>query len=127
MRKQTNAIIINGLAVPAPDEGFTITESIYGDFKRNGNNAVVGNVIGRPLYKISNLQWSSLTPSEWIAIKNALRPFFVNVTFTTDENERKTLMMYPSDKSANPIHVDATTNEYGRFKTCKFNLIDCGY
>ena len=126
-RKRINALIINGYAVPAPDEGFTISESTYGDFKRNANNAVVGQVVGRNLWKIEGLQWSELSVEEWQQIKRALSPFFVNVTFTTDTNERKTLMMYPSDRKANPIRVSVVTNEYGKVQTCKFNLIDCGY
>lgn len=126
MRKQTDAIIINGYAVPAPDFGFSIDESTYGDFGRNANNAVTGQVIGRNLWKINNLQWSDLTPEEWKALKTALKPFFVMVTFTTDENEQITIEMYPSDRSSQPMKVDAKTNKYGHFKTCKFNLIDCG-
>lgn len=126
MRTRSEVIIINGVALPAPDEGYKIKEATYGKFKRNANNQVVGQVVGRPLWKIEGLQWSRLNPREWKEIKEALEPFFVNVTFTTDENERKTLRMYPSDRESTPIQVDANL-EYGYFKTCKFNLIDCGY
>lgn len=125
-RKNSDVIIINGLALPAPDEGYTIKDSTYGKFERNANNQVVGQKVGRNLWKIENLQWSSLTPEQWKAIKTALDPFFVNVTFTNDYNERMTLRMYPSDRQSNPMKVDANL-EYGYFKTCKFNLIDCGY
>lgn len=126
MRRISNVIIINGISVPAPDEGYTISESTYGDFARNTKNQVIGQVVGRPLWKIENLQWSRLKPSEWAQIKEALSPFFVRVTFTTDENERKTLTMYPSDRAANPArYVDEWGYEY--LKTCKFNLIDCGW
>ena len=86
MRKSVNAIIINGYPVPAPDEGFEIKRSTYGDFGRNALNEVVGQVIGRELYKIEGLQWSSLTPEQWRNIKNAMRSFFIPVTFTNDDN-----------------------------------------
>lgn len=125
-RKNSDVIIINGLAVPAPDAGFEISESTYGDFGRNAKNQVIGQVIGRPLWKISNLQWSRLTPTQWSAIKEALEPFFVRVTFTNDRNERVTTTMYPSDRSSKPMRVNASLN-YEYFSTCKFNLIDAGW
>jgi len=127
MRKHTDVIIINGYQVPAPDEGYTISESTYLNAGRNTNNAVVGQIVGRNLWKISDLQWSRLSVEEWARLKKALKPFFVNVTFTNDENERVTIMMYPSDRSSKPCKVNAKTNEYGYVSTAKFNLIDCGY
>ncbi len=126
MRKNTDVIIIGGVPVPAPDEGFTIKESTYGDFGRNSKNQLIGDPIGRPLWKIEGLQWSRLTPDQWKSLKTALKGYTVPVTFTNDENERITVTMYPSDRQANPIGVNAE-NHYEYFKTCKFNLIDCGW
>lgn len=126
-RKNSDVIIINGLAVPAPDEGFTISESTYGDFGRNAKNQVIGQVIGRNLWKIDGLQWSRLTVEQWKAIKNALSSFFVPVTFTDDANVRHTLTMYPSDRKGQPMRYIKATQEFDYVKTCKFNLIDCGW
>ena len=126
-RKDSDVIIINGLVVPAPDEGYEVNESTYGDFGRNALNEVTGQVIGRNLWKIEGLQWSRLTVEQWKAIKQALKPFFVPVTFTDDANERHTMTMYPSDRKAKPMRYIKTTQEFGYVKTCKFNLIDCGW
>ena len=124
MRNPDELIIVNGVALPTPDAGFEIVNSITVDAGRNTNGAVVGQIVGRPLWKINNLQWSNLDAQSWQQIREALEPFYVLVTFTTDTNERKTLKMYPGDKNALPLHVAGLN--YTKFKTCKFNLIDCG-
>lgn len=127
MRQNVRALIINGLEVPAFDEGCVAKEATYGKFKRNAKNQTVGQVVGRPLWKIEGLQWSELTVDQWAAIKEALKPFFVNVTWVTDTNETVTIRMYPSDRTSTPVDYDPETNKYKRVKNCKFNLIDCGY
>ena len=124
MRKQTDVIIINGYPVPAPDDGYTISESTFGDFERNSLNETIGQPVGRTLWKIENLQWSKLTVEQWKAIKQALKPFYVKVTFTNDENERITHTMYPSDRKSNPSKY--TENGFEYVKSAKFNLVDCG-
>jgi hypothetical protein len=124
LRKDTNLIIINGVAMPAPDEKPEIIESTFVDSGRNANGVVVGQVVGRPIWKINNLQWSNLTPEQWARLKRALSPFFIPVTFTNDYNERITLIMYPGDRTSTPFHVDGLS--YTQFKNCKFNLIDTG-
>lgn len=128
MRQQVKAIIINGYELPAFDEGCVFKDSTYGKFNRNANNELVGHKTGkRPLKKIENLQWSELPVKQWAEIINALDPFFVMVTFTTDTNGRITLKMYPSDRQATPSRYNDETQEYECVKNAKFNLIDCGY
>lgn len=124
MRKATKLISINGVDVPAPDEGFDIQEITNVDAGRNTNGTVVGQKIGRNIWKINGLQWTSLSANDWKRIKNALAPFFVEVTFTADDNKRHTVTMYPGDRSSKPYQVSGLT--YKRFRECKFNLIDCG-
>lgn len=124
MRNVSDLFIVNGVQFPDPDEGYEIIESTFVDAGRNVNGAVVGQVVGRNIWKINNLQWSHISPEQWIMMKQALKPFYVDVTFTTDENERKTITMYPGDRTSHPLHVSGYN--YDRFKTCKFNLIDCG-
>lgn len=125
MKKQTDLIIINNVKVPAPDEGYTIIESTNVDAGRNTNGAVIGQKVGRNIWKINNLQWSNLTPQEWASLKQALEPFYVNVTFTDDLNVRHTIKMYPGDRQSQPYNVSGLG--YKRFRDCKFNLIDCGW
>lgn len=125
-REATDLIIINGIAIPAPDEGFTIDNYTLVDAGRNSNGVQVGHVIGPEdgVWKINNLQWTSLTPEEWKLLRTLLLPFYVRVTFTNDLNERITCTMYPGDRSAMPYHVERLS--YKMFRNCKFNLIDTG-
>jgi hypothetical protein len=110
--------------VPAPDAGYDIIESTNVDSARNANGVVVGQVVGRNLWKINNLSWSNLNPEQWARLKRALLPFYVPVTFTNDYNERMTLIMYPGDRNSVPYNVSGLS--FKQFKECKFNLIDTG-
>lgn len=123
-RGTSQIIAIEGNAIPAPDEGYVIAEITNVDAGRNANGEVVGQKVGRNIWKIDGLQWSSLTPTEWQNIKNLLKPFFVRVTFTADDNQRHSVTMYPSDRASKPFHAEGLS--YAKFKECKFNLIDCG-
>lgn len=125
-RVKSEIIIVNGLVLPAPDMGFEITNSIMVDGGRNANGVTVGHIVGPPegLYKLNNLTWKNLSPEQWAQIRNALKPFYVPVTFTNDLNQRITITMYPGDKNCKPFHVENLS--YQRFKECKFNLIDTG-
>ena len=53
---------VNGYDFPPPRRGFswTITTTVNGG--RNGNNAVIGQRVGRDLYKLSDLEWVGLNP-----------------------------------------------------------------
>lgn len=123
--RPSQLIIVNGIELPPPIRGFEIISTQAVDSGRNANGAVVGQLVGRRMWKLNNLQWNGLSPDDWIQIKQALRPFFVPVTFTDDENIRRTITMYPSDTTGQPYHIDGVN--YSLYQTCKFNLIDCGW
>jgi hypothetical protein len=123
-RPETDLIIINGVPVPAPDAGYKILETTNVNAGRNANGVVVGQVVGRNIWKIDGLSWGQLTPEQWKSLKQALKPFYVPVTFTDDYNERRTLIMYPGDRESMPYHVENLS--FRAFKECKFNLIDTG-
>lgn len=118
-------LIINGVRFPNPMYGMEIIHSQTVNAGRNANNAVVGQKVGRKLWKINNLQWTGLDAATWAEMKAALEPFFVPVTFTGDDNQRHTVYMYPSDTTGKPLSMDGIF--YETFETCKFNLIDCGW
>lgn len=118
-------LIVNGVQFPTPSRGLQIIHSQAVDAGRNANNAVVGQLVGRKIWKINNLEWSGLSMETWVAMKSALEPFFVPVTFTGDDNVRRTIYMYPGDTTGEPLRVDGIF--YTRMKTCSFNLIDCGW
>lgn len=123
--KPNDLIIVNGLALPAPARGFEIVSTQAVDAGRNVNGAIVGQKVGRRLWKLNNLQWHGLSASDWAQICAALEPFYVAVTFTDNQNVRRTLTMYPSDLTGQPFHIQ--NYNYELYETCKFNLIDCGW
>jgi hypothetical protein len=104
---------------------YEIVRSQLVDSGRNANGAVVGQKIGRKLWKINNLHWQGLNAETWAAMQAALEPFFVEVEFTGDENVRHKVMMYPGDTTAKPYYLSGIN--YDVYENCKFNLIDCGW
>lgn len=127
MRKESDFLIVNGVKFPCPAPGMEIIHSQTVNAGRNANNAVIGQKVGRRLWKINNLQWNGLDADTWKKMKKALEPFYVPVTFTTDENERITITMYPSDTNGQPLFLQNDNVHYRNYRTCKFNLIDCGW
>lgn len=123
-RNRTNLILINGQPIPCPAPGMEIVSTVAVDAGRNANAAVVGQVIGRRQWKINNLQWGGLDAEDWAYIKSLLEPFYVDVTFTGDDNVRRTLTMYPGDTTGKPLFLDGLS--YKNYESCAVNLIDCG-
>lgn len=123
-REPSGFLIINGVKMPCPAPGFTIVRSQAVDAGRNTYGVVVGQKIGRKLWKIENLQWNGLDADQWKMIQDALAPFYVYVTFTGDDNIRHTVKMYPSDTKGEPLFLNGVA--YKNYRTCSFNLIDCG-
>lgn len=119
-------IIVNGLQLPPPVRGFEIISSQTVNAGRNTNGAVIGQLIGRRLYKLNNISFAGLSADDWAQICQALEPFYVPVTFTDPKtNQRRTLTMYPSDLTGQPFQIN--NYQYEIYETCKFNLIDCGW
>lgn len=125
MRRESDLLIVNGMRFPAPDYGFEIATSQAVSSARNTKYAVVGQKVGRRIWKLEGLQWSNLDVETWAAMKAAIEDFHVPVTFTGDDNVRRTIYMYPGDTSGKPLGVDDVF--YKKMETCKFNLIDCGW
>ena len=118
-------ILIDNYVIPDPDQGLKITLSTMVNSSRNANNVLVGERVGRDLYKIDGLQWSFLQPDQWQKILQVINPFYVNVTFTNPfTGERLTIKMYPEDREGEPV-MDADGHVI-YYKNCKFNLIDVG-
>ena len=118
-------LIVNGMEFPCPSVGMTITSSQNVNAGRNANGAVIGQKVGRRLWKINNLQWVGLDAELWAKMRSAIEPFYVPVTFTGDDNKRHTVYMYPGDTNAQPLFLNDIF--YKNYETCKFNLIDCGW
>lgn len=119
---------VNGYDFPPPRRGFswTITTTVNGG--RNENNAVIGQRVGRDLYKLSNLEWVGLNPETRKMMLDAIKPFYVPVTFEDMANPGHliTIIMYPGDRSGKPLFVDRLTHMVTKDETLSFNLIDAG-
>ena len=114
--------------MPCPRYGFEYTISTVVNAGRNANGAVIGQKIGRDLYKFSNLEWVGLSPSERQRILSAIEPFYVDVTFEDVKNGgTKTVTMYASDRKIKPLFVDKDTHKVTQDEVLSFNLIDCGW
>lgn len=119
---------VNGVDFPCPKRGFTYTISTAVNAGRNANNAVIGQVVGRELYKLDNMEWAALPAETWQKMLKAVEPFYIPVTFEDYRTGKPiTITMYPGDRTAKPLFVDEKTHIVTKYENCKFNLIDCGW
>lgn len=116
---------VNGYDYPCPRYGFQYTISTIVDAGRNVNGAVVGQRIGRDLYKLDQLQWACLEPAQRMMILQSLEPFYVPVTFEDFRTGQPiTIIMYPGDRTGKPLFVDQITHMVKKDESLAFNLID---
>lgn len=122
-----NFIRINGREYPQPRRGLELIGSTIVDATRNANGVTVGQMVGRELQKINNLEWGYLTAEQWSQILQEFEQFYVTVTYPDMVNNTwTTRKMYPGDRSATPFHMDEVTGLPKDYINCKVNLIDCG-
>ena len=108
-------IAINGYELPPPKRGVRPIVTTVVDAGRNANGSVVGQ-----------REWPWLTAEQWRQILNALSNFFVYVTFVDPvTNSRKTIKMYPGDRTGEPYWTD-NSGKPTHYRNCKVNLVDCG-
>lgn len=118
---------VNGYDFPCPHVGFQYIISTTVNAGRNANNAVIGQRVGRDLYKLNNLEWVGLDPEVWQNMLRAVEPFYVPVTFEDYRTgEPITIIMYPGDRTATPLFADKDSHRITKYENCKFNLIDAG-
>lgn len=125
MKRVSELLIVNGVKFPPPCPDLQIISSRNVDGARNVNAEVVGQLVGRKLWKLDGLKWRCLDAETWNMMTEAIEDFYVPVTFTDYNNVRHTLTMYPSDVTAKPMF--AKNGEYTKFEECGFNLIDAGW
>lgn len=120
-------LVVNGYPFPCPHAGFEYIISTTVNAGRNANNAVIGQRVGRDIYKLNNLEWVGLRPEVWRKMLAAVEPFYVPVTFEDFRTGKPiTVTMYPGDRTAKPLFADKNSHEVTLYEECKFNLIDCG-
>lgn len=118
---------INGYNLPSPKYGFTYTISTVVNSGRNTDGAVIGQRVGRDLYKLDNLSWVGLPIETRREILRALEPFYVDCTFEDYRTGQPiTIKMYPSDRKGKPLFSNAITHMVEKDESLSFNLIDCG-
>ena len=118
---------VNGVDFPCPRAGFEYIISTTVNAGRNSNNAVIGQRVGRDIFKLNAMEWAGLDPETWKAMLKAVEPFYVPVTFEDYRTgEPITITMYPGDRSAKPLFADENSHIVTKYENCKFNLIDCG-
>ena len=132
----TSFLNVNGYDLPCPHVGFQYIISTTVNAGRNANNAVIGQRVGRDLYKFDALEWIGLKPDEWSRILSAIGAggsgtdtFYVPVTFEDIRHPGSTITitMYHGDITAKPLFVDAETHLVTQYESCKVNLIDAGW
>ena len=123
----TSFLNVNGYDYPCPMYGFQYIISTVVDAGRNVNGAVIGQRIGRDLYKLDQLKWACLEPAQRMMILQSLEPFYVPVTFEDFRTGQPiTIIMYPGDRTGKPLFVDQITHMVTKDESLAFNLIDCG-
>lgn len=121
-------IKINGHEYPAPDYPATlrISTNISGG-RNSATGEFAGQVVGRNLYKLENLQWKLLDAVTWSNILKEFADFVAYVEMPDMQNNAwVTLEVYPSDRTAEPVELDPETGLPSRYVNCKVNIIDCG-
>lgn len=120
-------IWINGVQLPAPNQGLKIIRSQLVDSGRNAKGQVVAQKINRRQLKVDGLEWGYLTASQWGKILDEIQKFTGTVKFWDARTSKFiSFKVYWGDSSEEPFHVDST----GRildYKNCKCNVIDMGY
>lgn len=118
---------VNGVDFPCPRVGFSYTISTTVNGGRNANNEVVGQKVGRDLFKLDSMEWAALDAETWKKMLAAVEPYYVPVTFEDYRTGKPiTITMYPGDRTAKPLFVDPITHKVTKYENCKFNLIDVG-
>ena len=119
-------IVIDGTSLPVPKRGMTETISTNVDDGRNAQGEMVGERVGRDIYKLDNLEWVWLNKQQWSNILKLVSGFKFHVTFPDSVNGGFcTHLMYCGDRHAEPYYINSN-GDFTFYRSCKMNLIDCG-
>ncbi len=120
-------IMVNGKSFPSPDRGLNFEVATMVNGGKNASGEFVGQKVGRDQYKINNLQWFLLDAATWSSILKEFNRFTVTVKFPDMVNNKwTTLLMYPGNRTAEPLELSEATGLPVSYKNCKVNIIDCG-
>lgn len=119
-------MVIDGHSLPMPIRGLTEVVSTNVNSGRNALGEMVGERVGRDIYKMDNVEWRWLTKDQWQEMLTLVSGFKFHLTFPDVVNGGYcTHLCYVGDRHAEPYYVNSN-GDYTFFRTCKMNFIDCG-
>lgn len=123
-------ITINGTSLPCPIRGLKIVVSTNVNSGRNALGEMVGEKVGRDIYKLDAVEWRWLTKAQWAAILRLVtnNNFRFTCTFpdpVEHDGHFCTHECYCGDRSAEPYYIDSS-GDFTFYRSCTMNIIDCG-
>ena len=119
-------IVINGKSFPTPIRGLTEVVSTNVNNGRNALGEMIGERVGRDIYKLDNVEWRWLTKSQWQELLQAVSGFKFHMQFPDVVNGGFTThLCYVGDRTCEPYYINSS-GDYTFLRSCKMNFIDCG-
>lgn len=121
-------IVINGTGLPTPIRGLKETVSTNVNSGRNALGEMVGEKVGRDIYKLDAVEWRWLTKAQWSAILRLVADnnFIFKCTFPDAVyGGFCTHWCYCGDRSCEPYYVNSS-GDFTFYRSCTMNIIDCG-
>ena len=122
-------ITIRGTSLPCPIRGLKVTVSTNVNSGRNALGEMVGEKVGRDIYKLDAVEWRWLTKAQWADILNLVAGdnFKFECTFPDPLKSSGfcTHTCYCGDRSAEPYYINSS-GDFTFYRSCTMNIIDCG-
>lgn len=119
-------IVIDGQSFPTPIRGLTEVISTNVNSGRNALGEMVGERVGRDIYKLDGVEWRWLTKAQWQSMLQAVSGFKFHMTFPDAVNGGYcTHLCYVGDRTCEPYYINAD-GDFTFYRSCKMNFIDCG-
>jgi len=121
-------IVINGQSFPTPIRGLSEIISTNVNDGRNALGEMVGERVGRDIYKLDGVEWRWLTKEQWASMLQAVSDFKFSLTFPDamkGKNGFSTHTFYVGDRHCEPYYINSN-GDFTYYRSCKMNFIDCG-
>ena len=89
---------------------------------------MVGEKVGRDIYKLDSVEWRWLTKAQWAAILQLVTGdnFKFECTFPdVVHGGFCTHVCYCGDRSCEPYYINSS-GDFTFYRSCTMNIIDCG-
>ena len=122
-------ITIRGTSLPCPIRGLKVVVSTNVNSGRNALGEMVGEKVGRDIYKLDAVEWRWLTRKQWSDILKLVdkKNFKFKCTFPDVVNNGQwcTHLCYCGDRSCEPYYINSS-GDFTFYRSCTMNIIDCG-